>query len=188
MRKYQLFIVGIVILLCLTAVFYLVNIIEKIENESVSTKGINGIILYTTNKANSTDTEDILKGIDKNISEHIKTKVLGTLNSSKNVEEAIQDDIDNAINYSVIEFNRSGFIREKNLVTLKIPSKDSINYKESLNKAEKIKSKAEGLNIKIIESRNTPKLLNTYICIEVTDSEAPSYSKALLDKLILLGE
>lgn len=188
MRKHQLFIIGIVVFICLTAIFYLINIIENIENESVSTKGNRGIILYTTDKANSKDTENILKGLNKDISEHIQTKFLGTLGSLKNVEEAIQNHTDTGVNYSLIEINRSGFIREKNMVTLKIPSKDSINYKESLNKAEKIKNEAKELNIRIIESRNTPKVLNTYICIEVADSEIPSYSKELLDKLILLGE
>lgn len=188
MRKYQLFIVGVVVLVCLSAVFYLINIIQEIESESASSKNMNGIILYTTNKHDSKNTEGILKDLDKELSEHIKTKVLGTLKSSSDIEEALKADIEDGVNYSVIEFNRSGFIREKNMVTIKIPMKDEINYKKSLDKAEEIKKRTEGLTINIIESRNIPKLLNTYICVEVSDSQSPLYSKELLDKLILLGE
>ncbi len=165
MRKYQLFIIGVVVSICLGAVCYLIYTIEKIESESVSSKGIKGIILYTTNENTALATEDILKGMEKELSQHIKTKTLGSLKSSNDVEEVIKKDSKESINYSVIEFNRSNLIKEKNTVTIKIPRKDAINYKESLAKAEKIKDKAEGLKVNIIESSNTPKMLNTYICI-----------------------
>lgn len=188
MRKYQLFIIGIVISVCIGAVCYLIYTIEKIESESVSSDGIKGIILYTTNENTALATEDILKNMEKELSEHINTRTLGTLKSSNDVEEVIKKDSKESINYSIIEFNRSNLIKEKNTVTIKVPGKDAINHKVSLMKAENIRDKAEGLKVNIIESSNTPKMLNTYICIEVSDVETPEHSRKLLDKLILLDE
>ena len=183
-----MFIVGIVVAFCLLAVGYLVYTVEKIESESVSNQNITGLILYTTNKENSEEVEDILKDIESALSENIKVKVLGYLESFEDVEEVLKEDAKDSVNYNLIEFNKSDLIKEKDTITVKIPTSSSVNHKDSLLKAEKIKEKSKDLNVNIIESRNTPKILNTYIGIEISDIESTVEAKKILDQLVLINE
>lgn len=188
MRKYQIFIIGVVVSICVISIGFLVYTIEKIESESVVGKDVSGIVLYTTSKENSIETEKILKEIEGSLSSHIKVKSMGSFKSSEDIEEAIKEDAKDSINYSIVEFNRSNLVKEKGIVTIRIPSKEAINYRESLLKAERIKDKSKDLKINIIESRNTPKLLNTYIGIEISDIESLTNAKKILDGLILLDQ
>lgn len=187
MRKYQLFLTGVVVTICLLAVGYLMYMIEKIENESVANQNITGIVLFTTNKELKDETEKILKDVEKELSSHMRIKVLGTLDSMNDVEEVIKEDYKDVVNYNIIEFNRSSLVKEKGTVALRIPNRQALNYRESLDRAERIKDKADGLKVNIIESKNTPKLLNTYIGIEISDIESEIDAKKILDKLILVN-
>lgn len=183
-----MFIVGIVVTFCLLAVGYLMYTVEKIESESVSNQNITGLILYTTNKEYSDEVEDILKEMGNQLSQNIKVKVLGYLESSEEIEKALKEDAEDGINYNLVEFNKSDLIKEKDTIAIKIPNSSAVNYKESLLKAEKIKEKSNDLKVNIIESRNTPKLLNTYIGIEISDMESTIEAKKILDKLVLINE
>lgn len=188
MRKYQLFLVGVVVSVCVLAIGFLMYTIEKIESESVASKGVKGIALYTTSQDNAEETEKILREIESSLVGNINIKVLGAFKTPEDVEEVIREEAEGGINYSLIEFNRGNMVKEKGTIAIKIPSKDAINYRDSLRKAEQIKDKAKNIQVNIIESRNTPKLLNTYIGVEVSDIESLINAKKILDNLVLLDE
>ncbi|KMT22917.1 hypothetical protein [Clostridium cylindrosporum] len=188
MRKFKILVVGLVISFTVLAVGYLMYIINKIESESVMNQGMRGIILFTTNKENSKETENILKGLGEKLAKHMNIKILGSLDSVSDVENVIKEDSKDSINYNIIEFNRSNLVREKDTVVIRIPDREALNYRESLERAEKIRDKSDKIKVNIIESKNTPKLLNTYMGIEVSDAESSVNAKKILDQLILLNE
>ncbi|MEG0371334.1 MAG: hypothetical protein RR645_03470 [Clostridium sp.] len=186
MRRVKFLAAFIVVAVTLIAVGFLIFTIEKIEDESVSKLSSSGIVMFTTSKDESREVEGILNDIQRELSANVIIKSYGVVNSTKDVEKLVTRDLTDSTNYDFVEFNRSSLILDKGVVTLRIPEANAVNYKDSLDRAKRIKGNAGNLEVNIIPSRNTPNILNTYIGIEISSKESVEDSKRILDSLVMI--
>lgn len=181
--------VGVVVAATVIAVGFLVYTIEKIESQSVANMGKSGVVLFTTlNKGSEETTRDtsvVLKQIEQELSSQIPVKTCGILKTDEQLTTTLDKYLKDGTNYTVLELNRSDLIKDKGTITLKVPSKNYQSHRESLVRAEKIKEKLSNYKVNIIESKDTPNIINTYIGIELSSKESTESSKKILDNLIL---
>ncbi|MEG1415768.1 MAG: hypothetical protein RSA01_08045 [Clostridium sp.] len=189
MKRFKIFMVGVVVAATVIAVGFLVYTIEKIESQSVANMGKSGVVLFTTlNKGSEETTRDtsvVLKQIEQELSSQIPVKTCGILKTDEQLTTTLDKYLKDGTNYTVLELNRSDLIKDKGTITLKVPSKNYQSHRESLVRAEKIKEKLSNYKVNIIESKDTPNIINTYIGIELSSKESTESSKKILDNLIL---
>ncbi|MEF9935113.1 MAG: hypothetical protein RR539_07920 [Clostridium sp.] len=189
MKRFKMFMVGVVVAATVIAVGFLIYTIEKIESQSVANMGKSGVVLFTTlnNSSEETtrDTSVVLKQIEQELSSQIPVKSCGILKTDEQLTTTLDKYLKDGTNYTVLELNRSDLIKDKGTITLRVPNKNYQSHKESLVRAEKIKEKLSDYKVNIIESKDTPNIINTYIGIELSSKESTESSKKILDNLIL---
>ncbi|MEF9952929.1 MAG: hypothetical protein RR838_10070 [Clostridium sp.] len=190
MKKFKMFMVGIVVAATIVAVGFLIYTIEKIESQSVANMGKSGVVLFTTlensSEGSAKDTSMVLRQIEEELSPQLPVRSCGIVKSDKQLVAALDKYLKDGTNYALLELNRSDLVKEKGTITLKVPSREYESHRESIIRAEKIKENLKGYRVNIIESKDTPNMINTYIGVELSLKETPESAKNILDKLILI--